>query len=148
MLARKIISQNVYEKLHNKFTSTYSRGILKRREAERFRFDETRTGATAAAHRTKGDDEQINVCFANKSFLNISTRDFHYIDCFSPFFPSFHLSTFPSRPDESTTAPLVALFKSGSRYKKCTLTISIYAKHIIALCMITIFRNLSSKLRH
>lgn len=33
---------------------------------------------------------------------------------------------------------------SRAEVKKCTLTISIYAKHIIALYMITIFRNLST----
>lgn len=34
--------------------------------------------------------EQINVCCANKSFLNFPTRNFHYIDCFQRFFPPFH----------------------------------------------------------
>lgn len=42
----------------------------------------------------------------------------------------------------------VPLLYSKAEVKKCTLTISIYAKHIIALYMITIFRNLSSKLCH
>jgi hypothetical protein len=100
--ARKIISQNVYEKLHNKFTSTYPRRAA---AMECFR-KETSTknsngsssarrdsGATAAhlsshehAKSRQRDEEQINVCCANKSFLNFSTRNFHYIDCFSALF--------------------------------------------------------------
>ena len=59
--------------------------------------------------------EQINVCCANKSFLNFSTRNFHYIDCFphSFFVPSVLFDFFFSSMLSSLNAP-ASLFKSGS----------------------------------
>lgn len=126
----------MYEKLHDKFKSTYSREILEGREA----YLVLRDLSATAAPRTQTRREQINVCCTNKSFLNFSTRNFHYIDCFSTSFLYEHSLLLYSHRSRRAI--------QKRKLKKCTLTISIYAKHIIALCMITIFRNLSSKLRH
>lgn len=56
--------------------------------------------------------EQINVCCANKSFLNFSTRNFHYIDCFPHSFlhPFTSISPRRFRPQPFRAAP----FRSGS----------------------------------
>lgn len=137
----------MYEELHHKFTSTYFRRTLKRNKNSILCF----VGATAVAHCTH-KREQINVCCANKSFLNFSTRKLplHWL-LFNVFFFLLFTSTFFLLSTCSTLSkknPPIESRHSKAEVKKCTLTISIYAKHIIALYMITIFRNLSSKFYH
>jgi Txe/YoeB family toxin of Txe-Axe toxin-antitoxin module len=63
---RKIISQNVYEELHHKFTSTYSSRMLKEKKTAAFMLRRD-SGATAAAHRTH--KKRANKCLLCKQII-------------------------------------------------------------------------------
>lgn len=132
----------MYEKLHNKFKSTYSRGIWKEKKC----FCSESLGATAgaaAAHRI-GKETRANKCLLCKQIIfKLSHQKFPLHWLLSTFFSSFSL-----RFSLWCTPQSLPPRHSKAEVKKCTLTISIYAKHIIAMYMSTIFRNLSSKLRH
>lgn len=155
--ARKIISQNVYEKLHNKLTSTYFPEEFRIPEGERklgvhqllqivvvIRQQETRANKCLLC-------KQITFKLFHQKFPLHWLLSTFFILLFTSlrFFPmqrSPAPSTMQSLPPRRSIHSIAGC-RSGSR-KNFALTTSIYAKHIIALYMITIFRNLSSKLRH
>lgn len=143
----------MYEKLHNKFTSTYSRGISRKSfsKGEKSICASTSHGATAACSTyTNKKETRANKCLLCKQIIfKLFHQKFplHWL-LFIVFI--LFLSLFSIIPYAAPYHPSIhaTLRHSRAEVKKCTLTISIYAKHIIALYMITIFRNLSSKLRH